>query len=109
MKIYKQTVNGIDHEFQLSDEDAKARGLTAKDVVEQDVREVSSPLYFDAATTDGQQTEAKRAEAARQAADADKQATTSAGRRAAEQTQTTPEGEKQADAPKNKAASAADK
>ena len=62
-KIYKQTVNGIDHTFQLSDEDAEKRGLTSKDVVESNVETSATPLDFDEPTTDGQQTEAKQAAA----------------------------------------------
>lgn len=63
-KIYKQTVNGIEHTFQLSDEDAAKRGLTDADVVETKVETAETPLDFDAPTTDGQDTEATRAKAA---------------------------------------------
>lgn len=60
-KIYRQNINGIDHTFQLSDEDAKNRGLTSKDVVEPNVETATTPLDFDEPTTDGQQTETKQA------------------------------------------------
>lgn len=82
MKLYKQTVNGIEHTFQLSDEDAKARGLTSADQVE-DAVEDATPLEFGTPTTDGQDVEqnvkadleAKQATAprnkARRAADTD--------------------------------------
>lgn len=57
MKTYKQTIAGIDHTFQLSDEDAKARGLGAGDVVDQDATVATSPLDFDKPSTDGQDVE----------------------------------------------------
>lgn len=63
-KIYKQTVNGIEHTFQLSDEDAKARGLGSGDVVEASVEDATTPLDFGTPTTDGQQTEAVQAKQA---------------------------------------------
>lgn len=72
-KVYKQNINGIDHTFQLSDEDAEKRGLTSADVVEADVPEATTPLAFDAPTTDGEQTEAVRA---KQATPKNKAATT---------------------------------
>lgn len=68
MKQYEKVINGIRHTFQLSDEDAKAQGLTDKDVVEGKVELAESPLQFDTPTTDGQDTEAKRAAAAKAAA-----------------------------------------
>jgi hypothetical protein len=63
VKTYKQTVNGLEHTFQLSDEDAKARGLTSADQVE-DAPVAESPLAFGEPTTDGQDTEASRKAAA---------------------------------------------
>lgn len=57
MKTYKAKINGIDHTFQLSDEDAEKRGLDpAKDSVE-DAPVDTSPLDFNDPSTDGLQVE----------------------------------------------------
>jgi hypothetical protein len=57
LKAYKATINGVDHTFQLSDEDATKRGLDpAKDSVES-VELATSPLDFGTPTTDGEQVE----------------------------------------------------
>lgn len=58
MKTYNAKINGADHTFQLSDEDAVKRGLDpAKDSIE-DAPVVESPLEFGIPSTDGEQVEA---------------------------------------------------
>jgi hypothetical protein len=59
LKEYKATINGTEHTFQLTDEDATRRGLDpAKDAVQADVPLAESPLEFATPSTDGEQVEA---------------------------------------------------
>lgn len=77
MKTYEKNINGIKHTFQLSDEDAKAQGLTAADAVENKVETAKSPLDFGTPSTDGQETEAKaKADAANKAKAAENKSAT---------------------------------
>jgi hypothetical protein len=58
MKTYSKKINGADHTFQLSDEDAVKAGLDpAKDSIE-DAPVAESPLEFGTPATDGQDVEA---------------------------------------------------
>jgi len=84
MKTYNAKINGVDHTFQLSDEDAAARGLDpAKDSVEDAPADVS-PLDFGTPSTDGEQVEANvAADQAAAAARAEVQAEADAKARAA--------------------------
>lgn len=58
MKNYATKINGIDHMFQLSDEDAVKRGLDPAKDATTDAPAESTPLDFAKPSTDGQDVEA---------------------------------------------------
>ena len=64
MKEYELTIQGIKHTIQLSDEDAKARGLKPEDAI-QPVETVDSPLVpvTETSTEPGAETKAAKAPA----------------------------------------------
>ena len=57
MREYEADINGIKHTFQLSEEDAKARGLTAKDA-KREAPLAESPLTFGEPTNKAQTVDA---------------------------------------------------